>query len=72
MIRGLSAALLAWSVEGHAEFFMADASFRKNAKDSMYCGASFDAGEMVMGKEELASTSQEINVVKVDRSTAQP
>lgn len=69
MVRGLSATLLAGLVEGHADFFMADASFRKSAKGSMYCGASFDAGETVMGKEVLASSSQEIDVERLGATT---
>ena len=42
----------------HAEFLMADSSFRQNSEGKMYCSAEVKKGDVVMGMPMAVSTAQ--------------
>merc|ERR1712083_404683 len=51
-------------VEAHAEFLMADASYRVNAEGKMYCHADIDIDKKIMGMPVKANDTYEITVGK--------
>merc|ERR1712187_689195 len=50
--------------QGHAEFLMADASYRVNAEGKMYCHADIDIDKKIMGLPVKASDTYEITIGK--------
>ena len=43
-------------VHSHAEFFMADSSYRKDSQGRMYCHAPMNVGDNIMGKAMVESS----------------
>jgi hypothetical protein len=54
-------ASLACHAAAHAEFLMADSSFRKQpSTGQMYCSAALAAGDSVMGKQISLNTTEKV------------
>merc|ERR1711998_111048 len=74
-MRGLPSALCLFAilisyVGGHAEFFMADSSYRKNAEGNMYCHAEIKVGASIMGKALVTSDEFKVELVKKGETVA--